>query len=118
VVALSHPQVPLPVRSGPTLLGSTRRGRRTLEGKDRHLRLRASWLPLMSLPPLADADPQRLCSLAGLASSRFIGWGGGAAADIPSRRRSCVGDLRLAGINGSMDDPDANDDEGEEVVSW
>ena len=28
-------------------------------------------------------------------------------------------DLRLVGINGSMDDPDANDnEEGEEVVSW
>ena len=101
----------------PALLGSTRRCRRTLDGEDRYLRLRASWLRLVSFPPLVDADLQRRRSLAEPASSRFIGWGGGAAADIPSRRRSCVGDLRLAGINGSMDDPDSDDDVCEEVVS-
>jgi hypothetical protein len=61
----------------PTLLGSIRGCRRTLEGEDRHLRPRASWLPLVPLPALADADLQRLRSPAGLAPSRLIGWGGG-----------------------------------------
>lgn len=102
----------------PTPLGSTRRCRRTLEGKVRYLRLRASWLRLASFPPLVDTDPQRLRSPAGHASSRFIGWGGGAGTVSGPGRRACVGDLRLAGINGSMDDPDSDDDVCEEVVSW
>jgi len=69
----------------PAPLGSTRRCRRTFEGEDRYLRPRSSWLWLVSFPPLVDADLQRLRrSPGGRASSRFIGWGGGAGCPVPA----------------------------------
>ena len=63
----------------PAPLGSTRRRRRTFEGEDRYLRPRLSWLWLVSLPPLVDADLQRLRPLAcrpRVQSVHRLGWRG------------------------------------------
>ncbi len=99
----------------PTLCGPTRRGRRPAR-RQRSLSTTACAVAAAGAVPSAGRCRPAAPPFARW-SSRLIGWGGGAGAVSGPGRRARVSDLRPAGINGSMDDPDANDEEAEEVVS-
>lgn len=100
----------------PAPLGSTRRCRRPAR---RRRSLSTTARAVAAAGDVPSAGRRRPAApLLARWSSRFIGRGGGAGTASGPGRRARVSDLRLAGINGSMDDPDAGDDQGEEVVSW